>query len=300
MSSSEKTTAERAKAAKEALERGLAALQTAEDWKGVLRMAGTLGKLSGRRYSFANQMLLLLQGADLTAVAGFKTWLAHDRHVRKGEKAYWILAPAPFKKTKQDANGNTVQVHGVFFRGTSVFDIRQTDGEPLTRPEVPAIEASDREFDQTVERLHDVAMSLEGAPVSSIEFHETDPHGHGAYGWYERATRKIIVVTGGRSKGEQFATLCHEIAHAILHGTEERHTRPVKEVEAESVAFIVCHALGLDTSKFSFPYVASWAENGGDPATKIVAKTGERIVKAANAILDAIEGKSGAKQEEAA
>ena len=286
-------TTDRVKAAQEALQRGLAALNTDEDWKAVLTASATLGKLSPRRYSFANQLLLISQGADMRAVAGFKTWLSVNRHVVRGAKSHAILAPVPFKRDvkRTDAQGveTTETLKGVRFRVVSVFDVSQTDGEPLPEPkELPRIDAPEV-FEQSIERLRDVALGLEGAPVSAIRFQETDTEfGGGAKGWYCRLSREIVIVTGGRNRAEQFKTLVHEVAHSLLHGTSERHERPVCEVEAESVAFIVSHALGLDTGCYSFPYVAVWAQNGGDPATKVVARVGERIVKAANTILDAL------------
>jgi hypothetical protein len=268
--------AEKVAAAKEALERGLAALQSGDDWRRMLEAAATLGKFSPGRYSFSNQILLLAQGADMRGVGTFKAWLDAGRPVKKGAKSHSILAPVPFKRTATRQNESTgadetVQVNGLAFRTLAVFDYSQTEGEELTAPELPRIDAPEV-FERSVEILREIALGLEGSPVSAITFVENSDRG--ADGWFNRTTREIVVVTGGRPRADVFTTLVHEIAHSILHGAEDHHARPVREVEAESVAFIVSHALGLDTSKASFPYVAGWAQNGGDPASKIVARVG--------------------------
>jgi hypothetical protein len=117
------------------------------------------------------------------------------------------------------------------------------------------------------------------------------------YGWFNRTTKGIVVVTlEGRSTAALFSTLVHEVAHAILHGTDGHHDRAEKEVEAESTAYIVCKALGIDCGCFSFPYVANWAK--GD--SKAVEKVGTRVAKAAAQILEAFEGAQEKAEEEAA
>ena len=277
-------------AAREALSQGLAALQTDDDWMRALRITGALGKFSPRRYSFTNQILLAKQNADFRGVAGFESWKKAGRHVKKGARARTVFAPAMFKRqrtqTDPDGNESVVEIGCVTFRPIAVFDYGQTEGDELQAPELPNIEAPEA-FERSVESLRDVALALDGRPVSAIRFIEVAPD-TAAHGWFDRSTREIVVVTRGRTRADQFKTLAHEVAHAILHGTDEHHSRPVKEIEAESVAFVVSHALGLDTGGYSFPYVASWASHDEEPVEKVVARTGDRIVKAANRILDAL------------
>lgn len=108
----------------------------------------------------------------------------------------------------------------------------------------------------------------------------------GARGWYVPATREIVVLSDSGSRALIFRVLCHEVAHALLHPQGAHHSRPEMEVEAESVAFIVCHALGLETGDISFPYVAGWAH--GEDAVEMVARSGQRILKAAQTLLSAL------------
>ena len=278
--------------AKEALQRGLSAIQTGDDWRALLEGLARLGKFSPLRYSFANQVLLVAQGADLRGVGGFDAWKRAGRSVRKGAKARVVLAPVTFKVSREDREtGETIEVLGRMFRTISVFDYSQTEGVELKAPELPRVDAPEA-FENSIETLRAVALALEGSPVSAITFVESSLNG--ANGWYDRLSREIVVVTGSRSRADIFRTLVHETAHAILHGNADHHERPVKEVEAESTAFVVAHALGLETGCYSFPYVAIWAQNGGDAAEKIAARVGDRIMHAAGLILDAL---TGAEQE---
>lgn len=174
----------------------------------------------------------------------------------------------------------------VGFRPIPVFAISQTDGEPLPRVTIPPLDAPEA-FERSVETLRDVALSLPNEVVRSIALRERGADDHpSAKGWCNSFSREIVIVTGESSRAEQFAVLCHELAHALLHPPEDHHSRPEREVEAESVAFICCHALGLDTSAIAFPYVASWA--GQDDATRMVAESGQRILGAATVLLDAL------------
>lgn len=160
---------------------------------------------------------------------------------------------------------------------------------------VPCDVSSPDSFAHSVDRLRDVA--LQHCPhVASIELRPRTPDDEsGTYGWFERRTHRIVVLTD-TSPQQQFATLVHELAHAILHGEDEHHSRSMKEVEAESTSFVVCHALGLDTSSFALPYVASWAEGDLDA----VAGAGENIRRASMMILDALHATSTPADLEAA
>jgi hypothetical protein len=155
--------------------------------------------------------------------------------------------------------------------------VDQTDGEGLLEVRLPNISANEA-FEGSVETLKEIALSIDGNPVTGIELRprqEGDPIS--ALGCYSRKTKHIVVVTDGQSRAQQFSTLCHEVAHALLHPIGDPHGAPEREVEAESTAFIICHALALDTSKASFPYVALWASRDQyeDPLKMLVAGVNE-------------------------
>jgi len=231
--------------------------------------------------------LLIWQQRPATKLAAtFQTWREHGRFVRKGEKGIAILAPVVKKVADDDGDDETKQLRLVGFRLVTVFGVEQTDGDALPEIQLPDITA-DEAFDGSVETLKQIALSIDGNPVSDIELRtrqQGDPST--ALGWYSPKTKHIVVVTDGQSRAQQFSTLCHEVAHALLHPIGDPHGAPEREVEAESTAFVICRALGLDTSKASFPYVAVWASRDElqDPL-KMIAASGERIARAATSIL---------------
>jgi antirestriction protein ArdC len=256
--------------AKKALEEGLKKLQTSEDWQQVLKAMAVAGELSVGRYSFSNQLLVAAARPGTSRAATFKTWLQHGRHVKKGEVGMPILAPVFAKKDAKAAesseDGGTKLIG---FRVLSAFSLDQTEGDPL--PEPPRFDfTADEAFEGSIEKLTQVAMALPDSPVSGITLRERAARDHAtALGWYELGTKAIVVITSDRSRAQMFKTLVHEVTHALLHPLGNPHERPVQEVEAESVAFVVCHALGVDSGAYSFGYVSSWAV--GDDALKLVA-----------------------------
>ncbi len=215
-----------------------------------------------------------MQSPDATCVATYGAWQKVGRQVRKGEKALNILAPVIVSKTKE--NSDEAESILVGFRPHSVFSGEQTDaapggrGQPLPEPARITKDLTMPEaFEQSVEILRDVCLSLSDNLISSIDLRPRcagDPAG--AHGWFDRRTRQIVVVTGERERAHEFKTLVHEVAHAILHGRDEHHARPEMEVEAESTAFVVSSVLGLDTGDYSFPYVAVWAGEENAQATQ--------------------------------
>lgn len=310
------TVEERVKELREQLTAGLASLKTEDDWKQHLSRIGKPGPLSPLRYSFGNQMLLLAQAddrkrkanqdLDITAVATFKGWQDAGRSVRAGEKALWILRPSIVKDSKRIArlaeerkrplSDAEIKAECTFplFRAMPVFCISQTDGEAI--PETTLPDVQNEGWAQSCEALRSVALS-EGVP--SLDFRARtigDPTN--AYGWCNLMTRAIVVLTDGQTRAEQFTTAVHEVAHALLHCGKGHnpHERASNEVEAESIAFMVCGALGLDTGPFSFRYVAQWA-TGEDPRKQVEA-SGRVITATACKILNALAGIAG--QDEAA
>ena len=232
------------------LNEGIATLTTSSAYADWLRVAATF-----HDYSVSNSLLIWLQRSGATHVAGYRKWQSLGRQVRKGEKGIRILAPMIVKaKAADDADADDPDDDAAVrrirrFRIVHVFDVSQTDGEPL--PEI-ANRLEGAAPAQAYARLADVARS-EGLTI------EIEDLGAGALnGYYDRDGRRIALAAD-RSPAQHVKTLAHELAH---HFTEGDCTRPEKEIIAESVAYCVSDALGLDTSAYSFGYVAGWA--GGD------------------------------------
>jgi antirestriction protein ArdC len=230
-------------------------------------------------YSFNNQMLILIQRPDATLVTGYRKWESKGRQVRKGEKSIGIYAPMIRKKTDEVTGKERSYVAG--FRIASVFDIGQTEGDPI--PE-DVTRTSLLEGDAP-EMLYDAMVGVATANKYRVERGDC----HGANG-FTRPSDRLIMVREDVSDLQAFKTLVHELAHMLLHCEDADLTRDaqahrdVAEVEAESVAYIVSKALGLETSPYSLPYVAAW---GGKDAQEKITSTGQRVVKTARVIIDA-------------
>jgi antirestriction protein ArdC len=251
-----------------------------------------VGELGTARFSFGNQLIVQVHRPGTRRAATFKRWLSYGRHVKKGERGVAILAPVfrsrdcDKESRKRDAETSNDENRPIGFRPLTVFALEQTEGEPLPEPKIPDV-VGEEAFDGSIERLSEVALAAPGRPVSRIEVRpRTSDDPATPLGWYDRTTKRIVVVTDDRTRAQQFRTLAHELAHALLHGEEDAHTKPDREVEAESAAFVVCHALGLDSGAYSFPYVGTWTQ-GADALAKI-AESGQRITTAATRILDAL------------
>ena len=202
-------------------------------------------------YSFNNCMLIMLQCPNASLVAGYEAWRTKfKRQVRKGEKAIKILAPCTHKK-EIERDGETKEVTWLSFRAVNVFDISQTDGD-----EIPTYGVDN--LDGSVDGYKALLTKLESVSPVPVEYQYIDG---GANGFYSRSEERISVQIG-MSEAQTVKTLIHEISHAMLHGEgmeEEKAGRLTREVQAESVAYTVCSALGLDTSDYSFGYIAGWS-----------------------------------------
>lgn len=249
-----------------ALKQGVESLQESEAWTQYLRMSARF-----RQYSFQNTMLIALQRPDATRVAGFRSWQALGRNVMKGEKGIRILAPS----TRKDDEDNTILTG---FRVVSVFDLAQTEGEDLA--EMPMALLAGEDCAGHYDALRNVATTWRWG-VEEVE--DLD----GANGSCTHSQRLIRIVAD-RSPEQRVKTLIHELAHADLHGPDVTMPTGAKEVEAESVAFVVCSALGIDSDSYSFPYIASWASEAGADADVMLRNSATRIKRAANAIIDAM------------
>lgn len=252
------------------IEEGLTYFLDSNKWKQYLAF-----QTKFHRYSYGNTILILSQKPDATNIAGFNTWKKLGRYVKKGEKGIAILAPVTRKIRKKDEDKGKPDYYIVGFRVVYVYDISQTDGASL--PEM------------LVEKLSgDIGLYenlLQASPYTVREV----PCLRGANGTFNMSTKEIRILRG-LEELQKAKTLVHEWAHGILHGEQPGDTtRAQKELEAESVAFIVCSALNLDTSDYSFGYLASW---GGDDTVKMLKKSADRIQKASDAILSQIEKRS--------
>lgn len=263
------TRTDKLEAAHAALTAALEALVSGDDWQAFLTTASRF-----RTYSVSNQLLIWCQRPDATRVAGFNTWKSLGRMVRKGEKALRILAPM----TRKDDDGETM-VFG--FKPVCVFDVDQTDGEPLAElPDAVLVEG-----DRVDHLWHSLVAQVQAAGCQVVDDDALLPDGaNGVTAW----DRRVVAVRSTLPGAQSCKTLAHELAHVLLHAPDDvsRPARPaVCEVEAESVAALVCSAHGLDSAGYSLPYVAAWS--GGD--VEAVKATAGRVVACARAVLDAID-----------
>lgn len=222
------------------------------------------------RYSFNNTLLIAMQRPDATLVTGYRNWQSMGRQVKKGEKGITILAPAPKKQKKTqalydqnqmpvlDEHGNQkyeeVEVVIPRFKATTVFDIDQTEGDPIQTISPEELTEAVEDFNLFMKAISDIS------PVP-IRFDEIEGS---AKGYYSNANKEI-VIRKGMSDSQTIKTAIHECGHAKLHDRDlmkslgVQKDRETKEVEAESVAYSVCSAFQIETSDYSFPYIAGWS-----------------------------------------
>jgi antirestriction protein ArdC len=259
------------------LSEGIAKLTTSDEWQRYLDCQSRF-----YRYSPNNVMLIAQQRHEATMIAGFNAWKKHGRFVRKGEKAIWILAPMVYNASDDEkSEENERVIRG--FKLVPVFDIASTDGE---EPPTVCQRLTGDDSAGLFSRLADVAHSI-GFTVEDAELPGT-VNGDCTH------TLHRIRVEVSNSPAQRVKTLAHEIGHALLH--EKCDNRALAELEAESTAYVVCQALGLDTSDYSFGYVATWP-GGRDQAIAGIKGSCDRIQKAASSILRPFEA---GEQEEAA
>lgn len=222
------------------------------------------------RYSWGNILLIYTQKPNATQVAGFHAWLKFHRHVRKGEKGILIFAPLIGRATK-DEDGNTDEPARIFgFRKSYVFDISQTDGEPL-----PEFATARGETGQFTQRLKDLVIKNKIELVYSTDILPARGLSAGAR----------ITLLPDLAAAEEFVVLVHELAHEFLHKSSRRQgtTRTIRETEAEAVSFVVANGIGLDTNTSSSDYIQLHC---GDK--EILAQSLRVIQETATAILQAI------------
>lgn len=259
------------------LENGIKELFSSEKFKSYL---DTMSKF--HNYSFNNTLLIAMQKPDATLVAGFNAWKNNfGRNVNKGEKGIQIFAPAPYKIKKEeikrdpdtdlpilDKDGKPIveEVERVIpnFKAVSVFDVSQTNGKELPTLGVDELSGSVTDYEKFFEALKAVFP----VPIKLAEINGS------AKGFFNQED-KTITIKEGMSEAQTVKTAIHEIAHAMLHDKdlkkadlEKPKDRATEEVEAESIAYTVCQHFGVDTSDYSFSYVASWGSGKDLPELK--------------------------------
>jgi len=267
--------AERRQADRERLQRAARALLSSDGWQRWVRVRATNG-LS--RYSFGNQLLIAMQRPDATYVAGFRAFLELNRCVRKGERAIRILAPMAVRTRGTGAAGTPVRDDGeeprrTVFRTVSVFDVAQTDPLPGKEP-VPLQSPCQPIQGDTHAHLLAPLQELAADLGYSVEHLALDGP---ADGWCD-SHKHEIVISSELSANAQVRVLVHEIAHALGVGYND-YGRRRAEVLVDTVTFIVCGAVGLDTSGSSVPYVAGWGESGELDAIRGYAETIDKIAR---------------------
>ena len=315
----EETKAAREKKLTEASARltsGVNDLLQGDRWKEYLQFS-----LKFRQYSFFNTMLIMLQHSEATCVASFKAWKSMGRYVKKDEHGIEIFVPMfaryrrkgerqaakeaafeeaeknnepAFEEETQESLGKTL----IGFKMGYVFDVSQTDGDPLPERPYARLEGNDAGMfvvlKTAIEDLLQIPVTFSTLPPRTIGYCRYDPN---------QDCHPIAITISDDptlSGAQRLDTLAHEAGHAMLHsGMDYRlHTeRSLRELEAESVAFCVLSALGFDSSQVSFGYIASWAESGGEDTVKKIESSGQRILEVSRRILSWIEENMGVPVE---
>lgn len=272
------TRQEKVEAALASLKDGISDLMESDSWTDWLRSQSRF-----HNYSFGNVMLITLQCPHATRVAGYRAWQAMGRQVSKGEKGLSILAP--MRRTVEDEATGEKRSYLSGFGVVSVFDVSQTTGEPL--PESPASVLTNGNGDEPL-RLALVAQ-IESAGYSYADASADDyTISQGAHGYTDFDDKRVIVRADLPS--QRVKTTAHELAHVLLHAPDndaKPDSRALCEVEAESVAYVVCHALGHDTGDYSLGYVAGWSGGNAD----IVESVAKRVATTAKTILETLTAK---------
>lgn len=286
------TQKEKLQAITEKLEKGVKELFESDKYKEYLSVMSKF-----HNYSFRNTLLILMQKPDASKVAGYTAWQKNfKRQVRRGEKGISIIAPSPYKTKKETPlldNVTNKPIYGTdgkplmqevdvtipMYKVTTVFDVSQTDGEPLPQLGVDKLQGS-------VDDYKNFYSALEKISPVPIRFENIES---GANGYFHQEEKRIAIQES-MSELQTMKTLIHELAHAKLHSyddinkisPEEHKDRHTKEVEAESIAYTVCNHYGLDTSDYTFGYVAGWSTGKELPelnsSLAIIQKTANEII----------------------
>lgn len=234
-------------------------------------------------YSIRNTMLIYAQNPQATFVAGYQTWhRLFDRKVKKGEKGIRILAPYTYTQEVKDEQGEVHREKKVYFRAIPVFDVSQTQGKALPQLPKPTL------LQGKCSLLEQKKPLLEKLTHFQIVFSAL-PEGHYGMCQYEE---KQILINQDLEERHAFKTMIHECAHALLHSFEKPCLTPyesllierkdLREIEAESVSYVVCTTLGVECSEYSFRYVARWKqqENFLEESLERIAKVSQLMISA--------------------
>ncbi|MCL2574309.1 MAG: ImmA/IrrE family metallo-endopeptidase [Defluviitaleaceae bacterium] len=242
------------------LEDGVKGIFESSDYQNYLN---TLSKF--HNYSLNNTMLIHSQKSDASYVAGFNTWTTKfNRQVQKGEKGIKILAPLVYKTEKENIETGEI-TEGKAIKGfkiTTVFDISQTKGDPLTSIDLEQLEGGVEDY----KRIFDTLRKISPVPIAFESITS------GVKGYYSHIDKRI-AINEGMSELQSIKTTIHEMAHTILHDKDivDRDLlldSETKEVQAESVAYTVCSHFGLGVSEYSFGYIAGWSQEKDNKTLK--------------------------------
>lgn len=224
--------------------------------------AAQAGKFT--RYSLRNQILIMLQDPKATQVAGYRAWNKFDRHVMKGEHGIGILAPHNYTSTSEKG----VEEDHIGFHGTTVFDVRQTDGESLVDPTHVTGDDGESLYDALVEYSNSLGMPVKLDSLGSVD------------GW---CTKSEIVINEGLSMQNRVGVIVHEIAHHLAHRDTNKNSA-MKEWEAETISFVFCERFGIENK--APQYLKHWGATRDNIKTSlgVVSKVSSQIIKAVEAV----------------
>lgn len=224
------------------IEVGVKSVFESKNYKKYLK---TMSKF--HRYSINNSILIMMQNPDASQVTGASKWNTMGRMIKKGSKAIKILIPHPYTR-EIEIDGEIKEQEFCYFTLGNVFDISQTEGE-----ELPTICEELEDNSSEILSLIKKISSISTCPIAYWNLKE------GSKGFYSSKDNKIVIKKD-MSTSQTLKTLVHEIVHSRLHN-ETTKTRQQCEIEAESIAFVVCNHFNVDTSEYSFQYIASWSKN---------------------------------------
>lgn len=257
----------------ELLQTGLEKYATSEKYRDLLHVMSLF-----HNYSANNCLLIALQCPHASYVAGYTSWRNNfHRQVRKGEKAIRIISPVKYKKKNEED-----EEEHIGFKSASVFDISSTVQIDGMEP----VQIGVKDLQGHVENYKDFLDAFQSVSPVPVDFRLFDGDARGYYS----DTEKIIVVQDGMTERQSVKTLIHEIAHAMLHTKEKlqehKKDRKQKELEAESVAYVVCEHFGFYSEDYSFPYIVGWGGTGFQDILKesmtVIQKTADQIIIGVN------------------
>lgn len=268
----------------EEINKGMEEVYKSDNWKNHLETMSQFHK-----YSSNNLMLIKQQNPNASLIASFNKWKELGRYIKKGQKALKVLYPMEFKVEEENKNGEIEEAKKVTFKYGNVFDISQTSGKKLDLFKLEDLKGEVEFYDDIMNVFESMAEEI----GYTLCFNKLDSNLKGLCN-YET---KKITINSNVEELQKIKTCIHELAHAVTHDplkdkklnpleTKLSLSRSEKEIQAESIAYIVSHSLGLDTSDYSFKYIASWGEG---KSSKQIGKTLTEIRKISLGLTDRIK-----------